>query len=1410
MPDNARLEAELCRLYDALVRVASGPRGKGLIDDLRGATSGTTEDILWQALLADCLRIIYSAVMADGEICNEEIDAFHDFVALAASHYAVVLRAQYGEFGEVAAAEARAFLDRYAADRGPFGRGARLHWPGLALCRRAAELGERQPLQRYETTMLWLVEEACRVGGVTERDPRWRGRIDELDELRRLLAGGDVAAAPAVDRRVQAFLTPTRVFTAVQQASSVFENDPFDVDTVHLEARTSFEQLVARATTRSAITDRGRMMLVLGDSGAGKTHLLRGFRRHVQEESRGFIVYAQLQSSSESYSRYLLINLVESLSKRYSERSENTGLRELAGGLLQLASPAVRKRGDQLADDTWDGPGDLADYVNALVDDLIEEGGLGSFDPDLLRIMMYALRRDQKTTSRVYKYLRCDPMTPHDRRLIGDIVPRTGDDHPYWMTRELGRLAALTGRALVLMVDQADLAGFESNSTTMFKRAVDALYRIVSETPSAVAVIACLSDLWETVRGELNRPAIDRLVRDPPISRLQINRTYPEIESVVARRLSWLFAEHGTVHRPEAPVYPIPQRELQQQEHRRLRDVLEWCHQFQIQCAAAGKIISSDEEVVVVKPKAAESDLDQIAAAWHDATHAQGFDAPDEDHEILEVVGAAAKAYADEVGLALAMSSTPAGVLRIQLSAGDRRWNLAIAVTNGRPARGQFPRQIEVLRKAVQDAYRVAIRTLEFPRGAACDKAMAQLMDVGGQGLYVDDPTLRILAAFQRFQPPFSADRVAVWQRRDRPISSLGSVAKIFEQRAATPDGLLAPASAVVDAASVPVEASPATSSSIEAAGSVGTPDANELSQRGSRAASVTVSDSGVRRPRGPKAAAAARGARAVTAAPDPEPPGGSSLPTRLVPGSEATPPWSPAASAPIAAAEPVWRGAPELEPNPRGIRTPRAPIAAGPVPAELAAPKPVVARSAAVDAHVLPRIPRMPSAPPISAEPAPQRASSPARVTPAPSPPPATPLHVGNSTSIEQPEPRTLALSALLRHTAILGGSGSDKTALALTLIEQALERDVSVILLDRRGDLSGYANPTWWQRAGDRARARRLAERIDVRLYTPGLRGGRPLSLAVIPDLAQVPVDDCARIVQRAASALAAIMRSVGGVVDPARLAILTEAIVVLSERATSSGLAELIALVANRDAELVARARGYDERLFQRLAGDLQKLLGELGPLDPGAEPLTAETLIGRSTSGKVPLAIVNTQLLDAPQLQSWVAHVIACVSCDAARLPSSVLRTMFVVDEANLFLPAGVAKPPAKEPLQDLLRQAQAGGIGIVLASQNPADLDYRSRELIDTWFLGRIDDPRSIEKMKPVYEHRPLIRGKLGKLESRRFVMLQDGGAVDLERGPSLMQAEPFAEPELLALAAQTSARQREADPLAPTATQSPR
>ncbi|HEX8111740.1 MAG TPA: hypothetical protein VF516_28610, partial [Kofleriaceae bacterium] len=786
MLDNTRLRAELTHIHHALSAVAASPRGKGMVDDLRGAIGGTTVAILWQALFADCLRLAYSAVAADGEIGDDEIDALYELLFSAARHYARVIPARYSDFTAVDHELARAFLERYAADSGPFGRGAAQHWPGLTLCRRAAELGDDHALERYERTMTWLIGAACQVGGVTEADPRWRGRVDELDDLRRTLARDAKVEAPAADLRVEAFLAPTRVFTAVEQASSIFENDPFDVETIHREARAVFEQMVERATTPSQITDRGRMLLVLGASGAGKTHLLRGFRRHVHEYGRGFVVYAQLQSETDDYGRYLLQHLVDSLARPYAGPSgERTGLHELASGLPRLVGQPLKSRIECLADDTWDSPASLNDYVNQLTDDLLREADLASFDPDLLRIMLYALHPDQRTTSRVYKYLRCEDMGDYDRRWIGDVVPRTGDDHPYWMIRELGRLAAVTqGAALVLMVDQADLAGFEAASGRMFRRAIDTLYRIVSEIPSAIAVVACLSNLYEKVRAELSRPALDRLEKDPPIAQLQINRSYAEIEAIVARRLSWLFAERGTVHRPDEPVYPIPEAQLKQLENRRTRDILEWCHQLQAQCAAAGRIVELDDGGAISDPPPpprSDADLDHIAAAWNDAMHARGIDVPDEEDEILAVIGAAARVCADEVGLTLTAPPRRNGALRVQLSAAAESADLAIAVTNRGYQRGSFAGQIEALRKTADKATPVAVRTLKFPHGETSDQAIAQLLKAGGRRVYVDASALRTLVAFQRFQPAFPPDRVAAWRQRDRPISTLPAMIDIFD-----------------------------------------------------------------------------------------------------------------------------------------------------------------------------------------------------------------------------------------------------------------------------------------------------------------------------------------------------------------------------------------------------------------------------------------------------------------------------------------------------------------------------------------------------------------------------------------------------------------------------------------------------
>jgi len=411
----------------------------------------------------------------------------------------------------------------------------------------------------------------------------------------------------------------------------------------------------------------------------------------------------------------------------------------------------------------------------------------------------------------------------------------------------------------------------------------------------------------------------------------------------------------------------------------------------------------------------------------------------------------------------------------------------------------------------------------------------------------------------------------------------------------------------------------------------------------------------------------------------------------------------------------------------------------------------------------------------------------------------PARQLWIGNSTSFEA-EPVTLELASLLRHVAIVDAAGSGRIAAALNLVEQALERGVPAILLDRTGEMSGYARPDWWQHSKDPSRARRLAERIDVRLFTPGIRGGRPLSVAMIPDLSCIPPADHDRAVRLTANMAAATMRAGAGADEPERLAVLTQAIGTLARRSSPGGLVELIELIESGAG--APAGTGGDDQLRHSLIEELAALLSNADVFTPGAEPLTAATLIGPTSSGLVPLAIVNTGFLgDGPRLRSWIAQLIGVANRELARSATSLLHTVCVLDGGDLLLPAGAGKPPANEPVQDLLERAGAAGLGLILASQRPGELDYRRCTKIDTWFVGRTEEP-TLDKMKALFEQRPLGHRNPSRLESGRFVMLHDGGARDVERGSPLIRVERVEQSELKSLAARTHPRARTA-PAAP-------
>ena len=390
-----------------------------------------------------------------------------------------------------------------------------------------------------------------------------------------------------------------------------------------------------------------------------------------------------------------------------------------------------------------------------------------------------------------------------------------------------------------------------------------------------------------------------------------------------------------------------------------------------------------------------------------------------------------------------------------------------------------------------------------------------------------------------------------------------------------------------------------------------------------------------------------------------------------------------------------------------------------------------------------------------------------------------------------------TVAPQELTYHAAFLGGPGSGKTTAALNLIEQLLLRGVPAVLVDRKGDLCRYADPAAWEEPADPARAERrriLRERIDVALFTPGAAGGRPLALPIVPTgLGQLPEADREQLAGFAAAALAGMMGYKLKGPDP-KLAILSKAVEVLALQpgrdVTVDGLRRL---VEERDEALVLAVDGFDAKHYKKLGEDLHSLaLARKQLLAAAAEPLDIDALLGRGPDARpalTRLSIVNTQFLGDPAaVEFWVAQLLLALDRWRTRNPSPRLQAVFLFDEADAYLPA-LRQPATKAPMESLLRRARSAGVGLFLATQSPGDLDYKCRDQIRTWLIGRVKEQVAIGKLKPMLEAgRVDAAAKLPGQGTGQFYLVREREVAAVQSEPSLIPTVQLPEDRILDLA----------------------
>ncbi|MEJ5358255.1 MAG: DUF87 domain-containing protein [Desulfobacterales bacterium] len=366
-----------------------------------------------------------------------------------------------------------------------------------------------------------------------------------------------------------------------------------------------------------------------------------------------------------------------------------------------------------------------------------------------------------------------------------------------------------------------------------------------------------------------------------------------------------------------------------------------------------------------------------------------------------------------------------------------------------------------------------------------------------------------------------------------------------------------------------------------------------------------------------------------------------------------------------------------------------------------------------------------------------------------------------------------------LTTHAVIIGMTGSGKTGLGIALLEEALIDRVPVIAIDPKGDLpnllltlpelSAEAFLPWvseadavsagldrrefaarqaalWRKGlaeweQDAERVRLLREAAEFALYTPGSRAGRPVNLlgkiAPPPEAVRAERDLLRGHLQQTTTGLLAL---VGVAADP-----VTSREHILVAQLLSAAWAE------GRSLDAAALVHGIQNPPFERVglldlesffpARERFALALRFNNLvaSPGFEAWTeGDPLdVGRllyTEDGRPRASIMTIAHLDDAERMFFVTRLlIETIAWMRAQPGTGSLRAILYMDEIFGFLPP-VANPPSKTPLLTLLKQARAFGLGVVLATQNPVDLDYKGLANAGTWFLGRLQTETDRERV----------------------------------------------------------------------------
>ncbi len=384
-----------------------------------------------------------------------------------------------------------------------------------------------------------------------------------------------------------------------------------------------------------------------------------------------------------------------------------------------------------------------------------------------------------------------------------------------------------------------------------------------------------------------------------------------------------------------------------------------------------------------------------------------------------------------------------------------------------------------------------------------------------------------------------------------------------------------------------------------------------------------------------------------------------------------------------------------------------------------------------------------------------------------------------------------------LTTHAVCVGMTGSGKTGLCIGLLEEAAIDMVPAIIIDPKGDMTNlllqfedlspddfkaWINPddaarkgmtvdeyaasraTKWEQGladwgQDKDRIRMLKDSVDYCIYTPGSDSGVPIN--IMGSFAAPSVDfdsDTEMLRERIQGTVAALLGMIGSKEDPVRSRegiLLSQLFEHFWRKDEDLDLAKLILSIQNPPMQKLGVFdidTFFPEKDRFQLAMDFNNLIAspqfqywmQGDPLDIEKIYFTAE--------GKPRHSIFYIAHLSESERMFFVTLLLnSLITWMRSQSGTTSLRSLLYFDEIFGYFPP-TAQPPSKKPLLTILKQARAYGVGAVLVTQNPVDIDYKGLSNAGTWFIGKLQTERD----------------KMRVLDGLKGAIAEAGGSADLD------------------------------------------